>query len=503
LFLANEMADHIPKSTDALGRYQLLTTVARGGMGQVWLGRLRGARGFHKLVAIKTLLSSVNDLGRFERMLLEEARIAALIHHPNVVQTIELGEQDGTLFLVMEWVDGESLGYISARAQERGGMPLRVSCSLIAQVLRGLHAAHELCDQDGTSLGVVHRDVSPHNVLVTYSGVAKLVDFGIAKATNQRLSDTMVGEVKGKVSHMAPEQVRGDEVDRRTDLFAMGIMLYTLTCGRHPFKCESSAAVLHSIVSSEPVLPPSSFVRDYPAKLEAVVLKALQKDPARRFQTAEEMRSALERALPARRAERDESDLKAFLAELLAERATSKRELLRDAQQAADGAGELSPPAEGQGRSESGSSLRALSIDHPDEPAGKLEPPPSSPRVTLPGPRRRALRKQLAVGIAVGMAVALALVASGAGLHSLLGTQPTTDLEGVGERAPAVAASPVPQPVPVVSTPPSAGSTTAPPPSASASTRTPDRALRGRKPVAPRPPRKRDSDELIPPDYAR
>jgi eukaryotic-like serine/threonine-protein kinase len=292
------MADYTPRPNDTLGRYQLLTTVARGGMGQVWLARLKGARGFHKLVAIKTLLTGPDDQGRFEQMMLEEARIAALIHHPNVVQTIELGEEEGSLYLVMEWVEGESLGFVWARAQERGGMPLSVGCALIGQTLRGLHAAHELCDENGAPLGVVHRDVSPHNVLVSYGGVAKLVDFGIAKATNQHASSTVAGEVKGKLAHMAPEQVLSDNVDRRTDIFSAGIMLYTLTAGRHPFKGDNSGAVLHRIVSSEPALPPSSFLTSYPAELEAVVLKALQKDPARRYQTAEEMRVALENAMP-------------------------------------------------------------------------------------------------------------------------------------------------------------------------------------------------------------
>src|SRR6187551_1389899 len=196
-----------------LGRYELLTAVARGGMGQVWAGRLRGARGFNKLVAIKTLLPMPGSEGRLESMLLEEARIAALIHHPNVVQTLELGEHESTLYLVMEWVDGEPLSFIMNRAEERGRMPLGIGVNLVGQTLRGLDAAHELTDEAGAALGVVHRDVSPHNVLVTYSGVAKLVDFGIAKATNQGSSSTQTGEVKGKFSCMAPEQIRCESVD--------------------------------------------------------------------------------------------------------------------------------------------------------------------------------------------------------------------------------------------------------------------------------------------------
>src|SRR5262249_43332097 len=155
--------------------YELLSTIARGGMGQVWLGRLHGARGFHKLVAIKTLLPASDEARQLETMLLEEARIAALIHHPNVVRTIEVGEDDGALSMVMEWVDGEPLSTVLAEAQAKQGFPIAVAANLIAQTLRGLHAAHELSDDSGQSLGVVHRDVSPHNVLVTYTGTAKLL----------------------------------------------------------------------------------------------------------------------------------------------------------------------------------------------------------------------------------------------------------------------------------------------------------------------------------------
>jgi serine/threonine-protein kinase len=311
-----------------LGRYQLLATVARGGMGQVWLGRLQGARGFHKLVAVKTLLAPADEAGRFERMMLEEARIASLIHHPNVVHTLELGEDDATLYMVMEWVDGEPLTHVVAKAKERGGLPLGVATNLIDQTLRGLHAAHELCDGSGASLGVVHRDVSPHNVLVTYSGTAKLLDFGIAKATKQKSVATVTGEVKGKFAYMAPEQVLGTAMDRRTDLFAVGIMLYTLTAGRHPFKHHNDAGVLHAITSESPAPLPSSFVPDYPPALEAVVMKALEKDIERRFATAEEMRLALELAVPAAGPSGD-SALGKYIGELLSENATARREAVR------------------------------------------------------------------------------------------------------------------------------------------------------------------------------
>jgi len=224
-----------------LGRYELLAPVAKGGMGQVWVARLRGARGFHKLVAIKTLLTVGEDSERLERMLFEEARIAGLIQHSNVVQTIELGEERGTLYLAMEWVDGEPLSYLITNCEATNGIPLLIAVNLIAQTLRGLQAAHDLSDDTGASLGVVHRDVSPHNVLVSYTGVAKLVDFGIAKAMNQQLdSSTTTGEIKGKFAYMAPEQIMGNPVDRRADVFSAGIMLHLMTTGQHPFKNAKS-----------------------------------------------------------------------------------------------------------------------------------------------------------------------------------------------------------------------------------------------------------------------
>src|SRR5688572_363539 len=201
-----------------LGRYELLLPIAKGGMAQVWAARLRGSRGFQKLVAVKTILPDVMDNTRMERMFLEEAQLASQIHHPNVVQTLELGEHEGTLYLVMEWVDGEPLHRIMQHVSERGGLPLPIAVNLIGQACEGLHAAHDLRDDSGVLLGVVHRDVSPQNVLIGFSGTAKLVDFGIAKVTARSSGLTQAGEVKGKFAYMAPEQVRGHAVDARTDL---------------------------------------------------------------------------------------------------------------------------------------------------------------------------------------------------------------------------------------------------------------------------------------------
>src|SRR6185503_13637183 len=320
-----------------LGRYQLLVAVARGGMGQVWLARLQGARGFNKVVAIKTLLPNEAERARLEAMLAEEARLASLIQHANVVHTIELGEHDGMLYLVMEWVEGEPLSYLQARAQQEGGMPLSVSVALVAQVLSGLHAAHELHDDSGP-LGVVHRDVSPHNILVTYDGVAKLLDFGIAKATHQPTGNTDTGEIKGKFSYMAPEQILGNAVDRRCDVFAAGIVLYALATGRHPFKHQNTAQVIHAITGPEPVPPASTIVPGFPAELEQVLLKALDKDPNKRWASAEEFRTALELAMPDAFSDVGRMALRAFIEQTVGERKTARREAVRRAQQAADNA---------------------------------------------------------------------------------------------------------------------------------------------------------------------
>jgi serine/threonine-protein kinase len=267
-------------------------------MASVWAARLHGTRGFRKLVAIKTILQGGMDSQRLEQMFLDEATLASQIHHPNVVETLELGEHEGTLFLVMEWVDGESLSQLLREAGEQGGVPLPIAVNLIGQACKGLHAAHDVRDERGHLIGLVHRDISPQNVLVTYSGTAKLVDFGIAKATQRSSALTEDGEVKGKLGYMAPEQIRGQPVDRRTDIFSLGTLLYLLTTGTNPFKGENAGKTVDNISSANAVAAPSTLKADYPPELEAVVMKALEKAPLKRFATAFEMLQALERAMP-------------------------------------------------------------------------------------------------------------------------------------------------------------------------------------------------------------
>jgi len=491
----------------SLGRYELLAPVAKGGMGQVWVARLRGARGFQKLVAIKTLLAVGEDSERHERMLFEEARIAGQIQHPNVVQTIELGEEQGTLYLAMEWVDGEPLSYLLAHCEDAlGSIPLLVAVNLVGQLLRGLQAAHDLNDASGESLGVVHRDVSPHNVLVSYSGVAKLVDFGIAKAMNQQVNSTSTGEIKGKFAYMAPEQILGNPVDRRADIFSTGIMLHLMTSGQHPFKNHRSVGVLHSITNSDPAARPSLLKPGYSRTLEAVVMKALEKDREQRWASADEMRLALQKAVPDAFAVGIDAEVEAFMIATCAERATAKREAVRRMEQQSDtrmaAARSL---AQAGATAQSASSLRAVSVDTSmlDEAESPrlsfvptLRPPPELPVKTAN--RRRPLIMGAFIGF--GLVGALFVIHRSQALER--GSHAASS--GFVQLAPPSTAhlrveAPVPSPPePVTSASalsPSSGLVAPRPSSAPAKAKPQKGHTKARSPGAP--------NDLIAPDYAR
>lgn len=396
-------------SGSPLGRYELLLPIAKGGMAEVWAARLHGTRGFQKVVAIKTILPGAIDDARMEQMFLAEAELASKIHHPNVVGTIDLGEHDGTLYLVMEWVDGESLNVLMAKAASQGGVPLPIGVNLIGQACQGLFAAHNLRDDEGNLLGVVHRDVSPHNLLVTFTGTAKVVDFGIAKATSLA-SSTEVGEVKGKFAYMAPEQVRAQAVDARTDLFALGILLYQITTGKHPFRGENPGETLQNICSERGPTPPSAFLPDYPAELEAVVLKALAKNPDERFSSANEMLTALERAMPGPLEASFEVQVSDYLKQLFGARTTERRTALRVAQERVD-----QQRAESSSQISLGSlgTLRAIAIDRDGASSSQTPGRISSPLLIrntptpAPAPLTNARSKQAFVALAGAVAVVM------------------------------------------------------------------------------------------------
>lgn len=319
-----------------LGRYEFLVPIAQGGMAAVWAARLHGTRGFSKTVAIKTMLPTISDDPMFEQMFLDEATIASNIRHPNVVQIQDLGEQNDILYLVMEWVDGEPLSAIRRAAAKEGGIPRNVAVRIVADACAGLHAAHELKDEHGEPLGLVHRDISPQNILITYDGQVKIVDFGVAKAAGRGAAETNAGQIKGKPPYMSPEQALGEDIDRRTDLFALGIILYQLTTGKHPFRGESDVITLQNIVSDRPIVAPRAFDKDYPRPLETVVMKALARDPAERYQTAAEFEAALDRVFPPNMPRVRADDVGKFVSGLLGDRGEKRREALREAIKQAD-----------------------------------------------------------------------------------------------------------------------------------------------------------------------
>jgi serine/threonine protein kinase len=350
------------KAGDVLGRYQLLLPIAKGGMGQVWAARQHGSRGFQKLVAVKTILAADEDAGNLEEMLFEEASLASQVRHPNVAQTLDLGEQAGTLYLVMEWVDGEPLDFIMRAARAVGGVPIAIAVHLIIQACKGMHAAHEAKNSKGEPLGIVHRDISPQNLLVTYSGVIKLVDFGVAKATHQSSQPTALGQVKGKFAYMSPEQVNGQPIDARSDVFAMGIVLYRLTTGKHPFKSDTPAATIHNIMTADPT-PPTELVPNYPTALERVVMKAIARDRSERFSSAQEMMLALEQALPDKLSANADRNTEIFLRRLFEQRIAERHEALQTALKAAQANTEVVTGAIGTLFPRSQSTMRAVSVE--------------------------------------------------------------------------------------------------------------------------------------------
>ncbi len=381
-----------------LGRYELLLPLATGGMAMVWAARVKGTRGFQKIVAVKTMLSKLSEDAQFEQMFLDEASLASQIRHPNVVEISDLGEQDGVLYLAMEWIDGVPLNLLMKTAKAAGGVPLPIAVRIVMNACSGLHAAHELRDAKGQLIGLVHRDVSPQNILVTYDGVSKVVDFGVAKATAMGGGATVAGQLKGKVSYMAPEQVRGEAIDRRVDIFAMGIVLYALTSGKHPFRRESEAATMYTIASEEAVLSPRTFLPNYPASLEAVLLKALAKDANDRFATASEFQRALDQCLPAAERANTDEDIGAFIRQLFGKKREESRAALADALALADKQSSRSQPdiqvdplTQSQRRSLAEVGVSAASLGDESKTFGILGTPPVSPASRAPT-RKRTLR---------------------------------------------------------------------------------------------------------------
>ena len=280
----------------ALGKYQLIAEIARGGMGIVYLAMVQGPGGFHKLVVVKELNPGVVEEPAFLTMFLDEARLAARLNHPNIVQTNEVGNDGDRYFLAMDYLDGRGLDHVRRRSRNAGqglsqSMYLRVLCDMLA----GLDYAHRLADFDGSPLGVVHRDVSPQNVFVTFDGSIKLLDFGIAKAKDS-LHETHAGVFKGKVSYMSPEQARGDKVDARADIFSAGVMLWEALTGRRTREGQNDQEKLWALVAAD--LPRASTIKPtVPPELDEICARAMAWNRDGRYTSAADLQNDLERYL--------------------------------------------------------------------------------------------------------------------------------------------------------------------------------------------------------------
>ncbi len=278
-----------------LGKYQLVAELGRGGMADVFLAVARGkvGLGFTKLVVIKRLREHLANDADFVAMLVDEARIAARLNHPNVVQMLEIDEVDGEYFLAMEYLDGQPFRRILQRKADMPGFTKTIQYTIIADVLAGLHHAHELTDYDGTPLNVVHRDATPHNVFVTYDGSVKVVDFGIAKAVG-RASETRHGIIKGKVPYMAPEQAAGQVVDRRADIFSAGVMLWEAAVGSRMWQDVNEVDILRSLIRGKIPSSPREADPSVPVEIDAICKKALAFKLDERYATAAEFQADLD-----------------------------------------------------------------------------------------------------------------------------------------------------------------------------------------------------------------
>jgi serine/threonine protein kinase len=321
-----DAAENVLRAGDRLDRYELLCPIASGGMATVWLARLRGKRGFEKLFAIKTIRTELVEDPRFQEMFLDEARISSGIQHPNVAQIIDLGEANDVLFIVMEWVDGDSLAKVRKLALRRAQpIPAGVALRVLADAGAGLHAAHDLRDARGEPLGIVHRDVSPQNILVSTAGSVKVIDFGIAKSQNRSQGETGTGVVKGKIQYMAPEQVKkGRTVDRRTDVWALGVCLHEFVAGRPPYGGDDDVEVIRKLLADEA----PQLEEGLPEPVARILARSIAMDPDDRFPTAAGLQRALESAIKELGESTTSDDVGAFLRTTFPELAERRRKLV-------------------------------------------------------------------------------------------------------------------------------------------------------------------------------
>jgi len=313
---------------EQFGKYSLLGHLATGGMAEVWLARQAGMQGFEKIVVIKRARPELTDRDTVQRFL-DEARLVATLEHPNIAQVYEIGFVNGSYFFVMEYVDGTDLRrLIEAAIAKRKRVPLADALYMMIHVCSALHYAHEKHDLEGHPLHIIHRDVSPSNVLLSHDGGIKVCDFGVAKAHRRSAKDTQNGVVKGKFSYMSPEQCQSRPVDRRSDVFSIGVLLYELTTLSKLFRARNEYALLQQVAEAN-IPPPSSRLPSYPRELEQIVLKALARDPRDRYQTAQALQLALEEFAREHKLAMSSTGITSLLGALIGRRSDVRARLVR------------------------------------------------------------------------------------------------------------------------------------------------------------------------------
>jgi serine/threonine-protein kinase len=328
------MIDALHRGT-RLGKYELLAQIGKGGMATVWAARVAEPRDAGRWVAVKVILPGLASDPELDKMFLDEGRLARRIRHPNVVEVFEVGDHAGTPFIAMEWIEGESLHALLTQTARRRTITPAMAVGLVARVAAGLHVVHGLSGEDGKLLGVVHRDVSPHNILISVDGAVKLVDFGVAKARGRLAETTSAGQLKGKFGYMSPEQATDIPIDRRSDIFSLGIVLFELTTGRRLFRGRNDAETLRQVTSAE--IPwPSRIDKNYPSRLERIVLKALERDPMRRYQSAVALQRDLEGYLERAQAPIEQRHVALLLEQVLGNRIRQRRASIEEAENALD-----------------------------------------------------------------------------------------------------------------------------------------------------------------------
>jgi serine/threonine-protein kinase len=377
-----------------LGKYELIARIGTGGMAEVYLARLRGPMNFEKIVVVKKIHPHLAREQEFIDMLLDEARISALLKHPRVVDIYDLGVASGTYFIAMEYLPGQPLTKVITKGRRAKPLDVHSSVRLVADAADGLHAAHNLTTISGKHLELVHRDVSPGNIIVTYDGDVKLVDFGVARARG-RITNTDVEQIKGKIGYVSPEQINNATVDRRSDIFSLGVVLWEVLTLRRLFYADNEAAKIKMILDGNPQ-PPSRYRVELPPTLDEICLRALALRPEDRFQTARELQLALEAELRDANYYRESGPVAAFMQATFAREREEQAALLRAVAEATE-ALELEPSAV-----EDGWAANDDPSEHsPATPPPRPKPPAAPPRraFTASTARRAELASQRALAV--------------------------------------------------------------------------------------------------------